>query len=165
MSISLSFSLRCKTRLQKPAKFCSAKIACIISHRRALQYFGVMDCSFKDELSCAIRSNERSFRLPEASLRFAMRQPKETVVATYVFNAGETPEEVLFNINQYARVESPPVGASPGANMRQAILLSSPHIRQLNWRKNLARGTKPSVFIVRSVSFGMDSSPLMPFRG
>ncbi len=62
---------------------------------------------FKRQLSCAIRSGSREkLRLPEALwLRFATGHKRKPWLP-YAFNAGETPEEVLFNIEISRTVES-----------------------------------------------------------
>lgn len=105
-----------------------------------------MDYVLKDELSCAIRSDREKLRLPEAWLRFCHRPQKKTVATTYAFNAGETPEEVLFNINQYAWWNLPP-GVTQ-AKYALLILLSSGH-PAIELAKNLVWEQKPLVFIVR----------------
>ncbi|EBJ4217214.1 TPA: transcriptional regulator SprB [Salmonella enterica subsp. enterica serovar Birkenhead] len=132
--------------------------------RCVLQYFGVMDYVLKDELSCAIRSEREKLRLPEAWLRFCHRPQKKTVAATYAFNAGETPEEVLFNINQYAWWNLPP-GVTQ-AKYALLILLSSGH-PAIELAKKFGLGTKTVSIYRKKVMYrlGMDSSPLSLFRG
>ncbi|EAP0341924.1 transcriptional regulator [Salmonella enterica subsp. enterica serovar Kentucky] len=132
--------------------------------RCVLQYFGVMDYVLKDELSCAIRSDREKLRLPEAWLRFCHRPQKKTVAATYAFNAGETPEEVLFNINQYAWWNLPP-GVTQ-AKYALLILLSSGH-PAIELAKKFGLGTKTVSIYRKKVMYrlGMDSSPLSLFRG
>lgn len=132
--------------------------------RCVLQYFGVMDYILKDELSCAIRSDREKLRLPEAWLRFCLRPQKKTMAATYDFNAGETPEEVLFNINQYAWWNLPP-GVTQ-AKYALLILLSSGH-PAIELAKKFGLGIKTVSIYRKKVMYrlGMNSSPLSLFRG
>ncbi|EHJ2889911.1 transcriptional regulator [Salmonella enterica] len=132
--------------------------------RCVLQYFGVMDYVLKDELCCIIRSDREKSRFPEAWLRFCHRPQRKTVAATYAFNAGETPEEILFNINQYAWWNLPP-GVTQ-AKYALLILLSSGH-PAIELAKKFGLGTKTVSIYRKKVMYrlGMDSSPLSLFRG
>ncbi|EAM7070335.1 transcriptional regulator [Salmonella enterica] len=132
--------------------------------RCVLQYFGVMDYVLKDELSCIICSDRAKTRLPEAWLRFCHRSQRKTVAATYAFNTDETPEEVLFNINQYAWWNLPP-GVTQ-AKYALLILLSSGH-PAVELAKKFSLGTKTVSIYRKKVMhrLGMDSSPLSLFRG
>lgn len=132
--------------------------------RCVLQYFGVMDYVLKDELSDVIRSDRAKPRLPEAWLRFCHRPQRKTVAATYAFNASETPEEVLFNINQYAWWNLPP-GVTQ-AKYALLILLSSGH-PAIDLAKKFGLGTKTVSIYRKKVMYrlGMDASPLALFRG
>ncbi|EDP8644447.1 transcriptional regulator [Salmonella bongori] len=132
--------------------------------RCVLQYFGVMDYVLKDELSTIIHPEREKVRLPEAWLRFCHRTHRKAVVATYAFNAGETPEEVLSNINQYAWWNLPP-GVTQ-AKYALLILLSSGY-PAMDLAKKFGLGTKTVSIYRKKVMYrlGMDSSPLALFRG
>lgn len=132
--------------------------------RCVLQYFGVMDYFLKDELACIIRPDQEESHLPEAWLRFCHRPQRKTTAATYALNADETPEELLFNINQYAWWNLPP-GVTQ-AKYALLILLSSGH-PAIELSKKFSLGTKTVSIYRKKVMhrLGMDSSPLSLFRG
>ncbi|ECG8591058.1 transcriptional regulator [Salmonella enterica subsp. salamae] len=132
--------------------------------RCVLQYFGVMDYVLKDELSGLIRSEHLKARLPEPWLRFCHRPQRKTAAMTYAFNAGETPEEVLFTINQYAWWNLPP-GVTQ-AKYALLILLSSGH-PAIDLAKKFGLGTKTVSIYRKKVMhrLGMEASPLALFRG
>lgn len=113
--------------------------------RCVLQYFGVMDYVLKTNYP-ALSARAREAPSSGSLAAFLPQATKKTVAATYAFNAGETPEEVLFNINQYAWWNLPP-GVTQ-AKYALLILLSSGH-PAIELAKNLVWEQKPSVFIVR----------------
>ncbi len=92
------------------------------------------DYVLKDELSCAIRSDREKHTSPKPGLRsLPQATKKKTVAATYAFNVGETPEEVLFNINQYALGGNSTSRRHSGEVCAADIIILD--IRQLNPRK------------------------------